>query len=254
MSHRFTIIFLSLIFLHSVDEMHAQSRSKEVNTQFQSWFSINSNIRIADRWTVLIDLHEKRQHFTADVGFHFARIGVGYRLNEHSTVAAGVAELWLAPARAGWQQFAVEKRIYQQIQWLGKFKRWSWIERIRNEQRWQPQLVNDGIDHIKFTNRIRLLAGGSYALHCKYLPSHLTLSNEICFQFGDEVTYNTFDQNRLFVGVRQIFNATWSMDLGYMQIFQQKANGYQYDLNHTFRCFVYFNPDMGKQKKIKSRV
>jgi hypothetical protein len=35
----------------------------------------------------------------------------------------------------------------------------------------------------------------------------------------------------------------WSFDLGYMQVFQQKASGYQYDLNHTLRLFFYWTPD-----------
>jgi len=28
-----------------------------------------------------------------------------------------------------------------------------------------------------------------------------------------------------------------------MQVFQQKASGYQYDLNHTLRLFFYWTPD-----------
>jgi len=33
-----------------------------------------------------------------------------------------------------------------------------------------------------------------------------------------------------------------------MLVYQQKASGYQYDLNHTLRWFFYFTPDLRKQK------
>ena len=33
-----------------------------------------------------------------------------------------------------------------------------------------------------------------------------------------------------------------------MLVYQQKASGYQYDLNHTLRWFFYFTPDLRKVK------
>jgi len=69
----------------------------------------------------------------------------------------------------------------------------------------------------------------------------LVVSDEILIQFGKEVVYNTFDQNRLFVGIRQNINPKLSYDFGYMNVYQQKSNGYQYDMNHTLRLFFYLN-------------
>jgi hypothetical protein len=77
----------------------------------------------------------------------------------------------------------------------------------------------------------------------------LVLSDELCIQFGKEVVYNTFDQNRAFIGIKQIVSKSLSFDLGYMALFQEKASGYQYDKNHTFRWFWYYTPDFRKKKK-----
>ena len=63
-------------------------------------------------------------------------------------------------------------------------------------------------------------------------------------QFGSSIVLNTFDQNRVFTGVKQGLGRSWSFDLGYMLVYQQKASGYQYDLNHTLRWFFYFTPDV----------
>ena len=57
---------------------------------------------------------------------------------------------------------------------------------------------------------------------------------------------NTFDQNRLFAGIKQRLAPAWSFDLGYMLVYQQKSTGYQYDLNHTLRWFFYVTPDLRK--------
>ena len=73
------------------------------------------------------------------------------------------------------------------------------------------------------------------------------LSDELAIQFGKEVVYNTFEQNRVFFGIRQNITKTLSYDMGYMQVLQQKASGYQYDKNNTFRLFFYYMPDLRKK-------
>ena len=52
----------------------------------------------------------------------------------------------------------------------------------------------------------------------------------------------------LFLGVKHALSRSWSFDLGYMLVYQQKANGYSYDLNHTMRWFFYFTPDLRKSR------
>ena len=43
-------------------------------------------------------------------------------------------------------------------------------------------------------------------------------------------------------------NEQTQFDLGYMLVYQQKASGYEYDLNHTLRWFFYFTPDFRNTK------
>jgi hypothetical protein len=78
------------------------------------------------------------------------------------------------------------------------------------------------------------------------LPS-LALADELCIQFGKEVIYNTFEQNRVFIGVKQKVTPKLHFDVGYMLVKQQKASGYQYDINNTFRWFFYYTPDFRKK-------
>lgn len=75
-----------------------------------------------------------------------------------------------------------------------------------------------------------------------------SVSNGIFIQFEKEIVLNKFDQNRSFAGIKKSLSLSWSFDFGYMPVYQQKSSGYQYDLNHTLRCFFYFAPDFRKTK------
>ncbi len=117
--------------------------------------------------------------------------------------------------------------------------------RLRNEQRWKDEVADDALTggHA-FSDRVRGLA--SFAIPVSERPTapSLVLSDEVLLQFGSGVVLNTFDQNRLFAGIKRGLGHDWSFDLGYMLVYQEKAVGYQYDLNHTLRWFFYFTPDL----------
>lgn len=129
----------------------------------------------------------------------------------------------------------------------------SLLQRIRNEQRWQQKIVNDKFTgDYKFTDRIRYLLSFTIPVSKnKHYPA-IAVADEIAVQFGQEVIYNTFEQNRVFLGIKQQVTKDLSFDLGYMLLYQQKSTGYQYDLNRTFRWFFYYTPDWRKKVKHKT--
>lgn len=243
------LLYLLLILACSPLDIHAQAKPKEVNTQSQSWFSVNSTTRLSDKFGIMADVHVRRNNFLADPGFYFVRVGLNYWINENLTADVGYGRMWLAPSKPGWQHFAEENRVHQQIQFTSKVGKVNLMQRLRNELRWQEKIVNDQFIHeYKFTDRIRYLLSLNLALSKnKYYPS-LVLSDELLIQFGKEIVYNTFDQNRLFIGVKQQLLKKLSFDMGYMVVFQEKATGYQYDKNNTFRLFFYYTPDLRKKK------
>jgi hypothetical protein len=215
---------------------------KDVNEQMQTWISLNTVTKISDHWGIVADAHIRENEFFDSNNFYFLRGGITYIPNASVSITGGYAHMWLAPTKEGWSTYADENRIYQQAQLLTKVGKVSILQRIRNEQRWQEKIANDEpTGELKFTDRVRYLASFTIPVFSnKKLPS-LVVSDEILIQFGKEVVYNTFDQNRLFVGIRQNINPKLSYDFGYMNVYQQKSNGYQYDMNHTLRLFFYLN-------------
>jgi hypothetical protein len=227
--------------------LRAQS-NKEVVDENLGWFSLNSTIRVYKKVGLVADLHMRRTHFLDNPGFYFARVGANYWVKENLAATVGYAHMWVAPSKESWQHYGEEHRLYQQLQVNLKLGKLSFLSRLRNEQRWQQKIVEDRFIHrYKFTNRTRVLSGITIPVsrHVNY-PS-LVLSDELAVQFGKE-TPGIFDQNRLFIGIKQPLTKAISFDIGYMRIYQQKSVAHHYARYHTFRCFFYFTPDLRKKQ------
>ncbi|WP_189337161.1 DUF2490 domain-containing protein [Flavobacterium laiguense] len=221
------------------------AQTKEVNQQVQTWVSLNTVTKFSDHWGIVADVHVRENGFFESNNFYFLRGGVTYIPNSSVSLTGGYAHMWLAPTKEGWSTYADENRIYQQAQLNTKVGKVSVLQRIRNEQRWQEKMANDEpTGELRFTDRVRYLASFNIPIFNKKNWPLLVVSDEILIHFGKEVVYNTFDQNRLFVGIRQNINPKLSFDLGYMNVYQQKYSGYQYDMNHTIRLFFYLNSVM----------
>ncbi|TAD89194.1 MAG: DUF2490 domain-containing protein [Bacteroidetes bacterium] len=236
----------------------AQGTQKVYRHQNQAWVSLNSTIKVADKWALLGDVHVRRNQFLTDPNFYFLRAGGAYFLKPKLTVAAGYAHMWLAaPTPSGRFVFGNENRVYQQLQWafpLTKNTNFTLLQRIRNEQRWQQKIVNGSpTSNYRFTNRVRYLASVSIPVFKSQKLPKLMLANELLLHFGKEVQINAFDQNRLTIGIQQRLSKTFSFDFGYMHLVQRKIFGYQYDVNHTLRLFFYYNGSLEKQPHAHQR-
>jgi hypothetical protein len=65
---------------------------------------------------------------------------------------------------------------------------------------------------------------------------------------GKEIVYNYFDQNRFFIGLGYHVNSHDSIQLGYMNVFQQLTVGNRYKDIHAGRVFYFHNLDLRKKQ------
>ncbi len=238
-----------LVFLFPLIAFGQVQTEKVINEQTQTWVSINTNTKFAEHWGIVADAHIRTNGIFHDNNFYFLRGGISYIPNSSVTITGGYAHMWLAPTKEGWTTYSDENRIYQQAQITTKIGKVSVLQRLRNEQRWQEKIVNDlSTGENRFTNRVRYLVSFNIPVFKKKTAPQLVLSDEILIHFGKEVVYNTFDQNRLFIGIKQTINPKLSFDFGYMNVCQQKYSGYQYDKNHTLRLFFYLNSSVKSHK------
>ncbi len=223
--------------------------TKQVQQRTQSWFAINSTFRFSERWGAVADFHNLNDGI-ADPYFYFLRFGAVYWFDGKHPVIGGVARLWKAPEE-GLNTWAIENRIYQQWSTATHPGKWSILQRVRAEQRWRDQVVNDQVTGTQFSVRFRYLASFEFSAFTNPRWPAFVVSDELLVQFGSSIVYNTFDQNRLFIGIRVPINERMNFDTGYMNVFQQRSTGYAYDMSHVFRLFFYYHLDASRKGREK---
>lgn len=235
----FTFCFISRMVVSGQSVASEKKITKTTNT----WFSVNSTLRFSEKWGMVGDFHIRWEDFLTQDYFYFLRTGAVYWISGKYPVILGVAHLWLAPPE-GKNTWSNENRIYQQ--WSGNQKMGivSVLNRVRFEQRWKDLIINDQVSGDKlFSLRLRYLASFEIKPFKNPKIPAMVISDEVCVQFGESVIYNTFDQNRLFLGLKEPLTRDLSFDVGYMNILQQKPAGDQYSLSHVFRLFFYYSLD-----------
>ncbi len=245
---RLSLLILFTLLTITVCAQETPERQVYDNTQF--WTSVNSTVRLSQRWGLIGDFHLRRNDFLKEPNFYFLRLGGAYWLDDQFSVAGGIAALWLYTDTDVGSEFALERRTYQQLLWRAPTNTVTFLQRIRIEQRWHQVLdpTDGSVDRVRFSNRFRFLFSGAFKIFNNPKMPQATISDEILFHVGNEIVLNTLDQNRLFLGFNQRINKNWTVDYGYMMVYQQRYSGFEYDLNHTIRLFFYFTPDLRKTK------
>ena len=240
----YSLLVILLCFLW-ISPLVAQEKSKQTTNYSQSWAGINTTVRLNNNWGFSADASYRANDFFSSKFYTIARMGVNYWLNNNLIFTFGYAHQWNAPKIRGWQTTVHENRLYQQVLLNTKLGKITFTNRLRNEEQWQARIINDTDIHSPtFTNRIRYQFAVNIPITSKpYLPSVL-ISDELCVQMGHTVVFNTFDQNRAFIGLRESFTKNLYCDIGYSLINQQKSTGYQYDQDHLFRIFLFYNLDL----------
>jgi hypothetical protein len=175
---RYLIVFLILFF-----SIEAKAQ------QAQSWFSINMPFRKGNwEWHNDAGYRNELNKFTTQQ-FLF-RTGVRHYFNEKMSSALGYAFFESKVQGTIANEFGPENRIWQEFNFQLKTKsNWSWIQRIRTEERWFSRTsLNESF--FGFRARYRL------ALQRK-------LNEQLDIQFYNELMYQyqrldwAFNQNRV---------------------------------------------------------
>lgn len=247
------LIFLSIFLMFSLISAIATGQTnyheKQVTQYNQSWVSLISNLRFTEHWGLMADLQASKQGFFKDDSYYLVRVGAVNWINGKYPVAYGISQTWIAP-KEGYNTWSNDFKTYQQWTSLHQEGLFSILHRIRVEQRWREVVVDDQKTGTKlFSIRLRYQAGFEAKVFKSNKLPVISASDELIVQFGKDVVYNAFDQNRFFIGLKQRISSALSFDIGYMNVFQQKTTGYQYDSTDLFRLFFFYMPDWRKTKR-----
>ncbi|MEO6453722.1 MAG: DUF2490 domain-containing protein [Ginsengibacter sp.] len=247
------IIFCFVIMMSSIALVYCQNQKSTEHLR-QLWFGYFNQTRLSDKWGTWLDLHLRtKEDFTNDLSQSIVRAGLTYYFKDAAKLTVGYAYVNHFPADNHKEISQPEHRTWQQIQWHTKYGKQRMMQWIRLEEKFRHKILNDSTlaDGYSFNYKIRYNVSYEVPLSKKgIVPNALSFiaNDELHINFGKQIIYNYFDQNRFFMGLKYQVNAHDNLQFGYMNLFQQLTAGSRYKNINTIRIFYFHNPDMRRKK------
>jgi len=248
MTKAYTLLFLVLTITSL-----SFAQTKQTTSVQQVWLGYFNQTRFTNRvgiWTE-VQLRSKEDFFS-NVSQGIARFGLTYYVNDVTKFTAGYAYVNHFPADNHKNISQPEHRPWQQLQWHSKYGKKRVMQWVRLEERYRRNILNDSTlaNGYAFNFRARFNFLIQVPLSSKgIVPNTVSFiaNDEVHINFGHQVVYNYFDQNRFFLGFSWQTTATDNLQFGYMNVFQQLAAGNKYRSIHTARISYFHNLDLRKK-------
>ncbi len=246
-------IVLTVIVFFTCFSVKAQTTKKTENVN-QVWFTYINQLRLSNKWELTTDLNLRTlDGFVNDFSVSIVRFGLTYYLAPNTKLTAGYAWANFFPAGNHKYISQTEHRPWQQIQWITKYGNKTMRQGIRLEERFRSKILNDSTlaGGYNFNYRIRYALLYEIPLGKKENLAgavSLILGDEVMVNFGEEVVYNYFDQNRFYAGFKLQTGKYTNLQLGYLNVFQQLPAGNKYLINNGIRLTCAQNFDLRKKK------
>ena len=229
-------------------------QEKQTQSFDQVWLGYFNQTRFSNKWGSWTDLHLRtKEDFFTNFFQSIVRVGLTYYLNDAAKITAGYAYVSNYPGDNHKNVTQPEHRPWQQIQWLTKYKKIKTVQGLRLEEKFRRKILNQSqlASGYNFNYKIRYNFLLQTPLLKKAFEPHgfaFIVNDDVHINFGKQVIYNYFDQNRFFVGFGYQTNKSDQLQLGYMNLFQQLATGYQYKSINGVNIFYLHNLDVRKKQ------
>ena len=243
------LILLVLTLLGPV--VFAQIKQTEVVQQ--TWLGFFNQTRFSNKWGTWTDIHLRtKENLVSDFSQSIIRIGLTYYIKDDTKLTAGYAYISHYPADNHKNVTMPEHRPWQQLQWHTRSSKLRLMQWFRLEERFRRKILNDDelAEGYSFNFRLRYNFFSMFPLSKKsFQPKTLSfvVNDEVHVNFGKQIVYNYFDQNRFFAGFAYHVNKHDNLQFGYMNIFQQLSAGNKYRSIHVPRVFYFHNLDLRKK-------
>lgn len=226
---KFFKIFLG-VFLFSLG-IHAQTE-KNVDKQSLVWARYYNQLELNKKWSVHTEIDNRIFINPVTQNTFVTRVQLRDKLTEKVEIGAGFAYFSVATqdpeVKTGFH--IPEYRGQQDVtvrQSLGKL---NLTHRYQLEERFihnaSKLMLEDGTTfYLRFRYRIQ----GDFIFWKKdkqYLKG--IVYDEIMINGGNKIIKNTFDQNRVYTAVQLGVSPAVALELGYLNSFQERANGVDY--------------------------
>ena len=247
----------TLLFVSTLLALPTQAQTKQVQSFNQTWYAYNNNTRLTNKWGIWFDIQNKtKENYFKNFDVKENTLGAIYYINDRTKLTSAFTYIQSYPNQSAPQFSVPEYRPWQMIQWRtnsGPFRFSHWI---RLEERFKRKTINnlaltEGYD---FSYRLRYNIFAQLPItKTKYDKGAISLlgSNEIYLNYGKSIVYNTFDQNRIFLGFFYYFNKHDYLQVGYTNAYQQLSAGNKYKSIDAIKLTFFNNLDFRKTQSSK---
>ncbi len=182
---------------------------------FQTWTNVAVGGALYDSWRYAFDASVRFGEDSSRYTYGLVRPGIGYSLNEHTSLWAGYAHSNTAGAAGA--KAVDEHRLWQQILWTQPTVLGTFTARTRLEQR----RLDSGDDTGWRLRQMQRLVHP----FARTPRASLVLANEFFFHLNDTdwSARTGLDQHRAFVGLGCDLAARLHGEVGYLNIYQHRA-------------------------------
>ena len=240
---------IMLLLIHAA----ATAQTKSTEHFNRIWLGYFNQTRFSNQWGLWTDLQLRtKENFVDNLSQGIVRVGLTYYVTDATKLTLGYAYVNDFPADNHKNISVPEHRPWKQVQWHTKYGKNRMMQWIRLEERFRHKVLNDDelASGYNFNFRLRynlwyevpLIKDGA-------LPRSLSLiaNDEVHINFGSQVVYNYFDQNRFFLGLKYQTSPHSNLQFGYMNVFQQLSAGNKYRSVDALRVFFFQNVDLRKK-------
>ncbi len=234
--------------------LNNSAQTKQTEQAEQVWLGYLNQTRLSNTWGIWVDAHLRtKDDFVKELNTGIFRTGLTYYMNDDLKFTAGYAFINHFPGDNHKNISQPEHRPWQQVQWHTKYPRLRLMQYIRLEERWRRKVLNDDelTDGYTFNFKFRYNFLAQFPLgKIRFQPRSLSLvlNDEVHVNFGKQIVYNYFDQNRFFTGLNYQLSGKENLQVGYLYVFQQLGAGNRYKNIHGARIFYFQNLDLRKKK------
>jgi hypothetical protein len=246
------VAFIACFLLKSFF-IQAQTRTQTSNTN--AWLMYFGNHKFSDQIGLHAEVQWRRYDVLSKNQQLLLRTGLDVYTKHNVRFTVGYAFVKTYP----YGEFAVqnsfpEHRIWQQLlvqQALGKIKL---SHRYRLEQRMIGNASTGQFKNGRYENRVRYMGKATINITNNKHPVYAALYDEVFINFGKDVGYNIFDQNRLYGAIGYSISPTLNIELGYLyQVVQLRSLDTtslknRIENNHTLQLALFSNIHLIKQK------
>lgn len=241
------ILFIVFVLILIVQREGYTQATRLETTNSNAWLMYFGNHKISDRFGIHAELQLRRHDLVSDDQQLLLRGGIDYYTKGNNRFTVGYAFVKTYP----YGEFASpnpfpEHRIWQQFltsQQLGQVKL---SHRYRLEQRMIGNAATGKFSGGRYENRFRYMAKATVNLTKSEKPVFLALYDELFINFGPDVAYNLFDQNRLYGALGFTLSKDIKLEVGYLyQLVQLRsldvtaAPKNKIENNHTLQVGIF---------------